>query len=502
MHILSQNPSAGSSTTGTSVIDAAAKAPPTSASAPTASGITKPAPTTQLETQLAQITRLAPRQQTLEARLLKTGQLIQLQLSGSTQLSSQPTSEGSRLGLLLSQAADLLRSQTGRLPAQTATTAQLNGNPIKAQLSGQAILNERGPQVRPPQVFLQNRITGTGLIQPGQLISVVKAESGYQIGSSNNGVNQHLMRLLLPNDKPLNKSLSDLLTAAQPGRSAAVNQNSAPLPGNNILASILKIIPRSQDLSADNIRHAFSHSGLPSNQSSGVSLGTLLLTLIKQLKVASEVAGATSPAMAESVATANNMRALATDALAKILFNQLRPILDSTGDGAENRRLDFLVRHEDSLNVFDLGINKQVPPPEEKEDKQHDDTDRTTARRWDVNLNFELEKLGQITANLRFTEGISLMLTLWAVDPAPFELLNRHAKGFKQNLGESLTHITGEKITTKDEFPDKNRNEESRGGHRPGEVQQNAIAISLEVINRAHPEPKISFGSQLVDLKA
>jgi hypothetical protein len=169
----------------------------------------------------------------------------------------------------------------------------------------------------------------------------------------------------------------------------------------------------------------------------------------------------------------------------------LRPLLEATNDGLESRRLDFLVKHEDQFSLFDLGINKQVPPPEQEETRSHADSDKQKARRWDVRLNFNLAQLGQITANINFTEGISLDLTFWAERPQTFELLNHHAKGFKENLGDSLTLIAGQQ-TTEDE---ENRFRQPKSGNP-------RISISLAVINEVHPEPKISLSSQLVDINA
>jgi hypothetical protein len=409
-------------------------------------------------------------------------------------LTGQST-ENNQLNLLLRKAAGLLRPLTLQ-----GTPQGPDSNNLQSRLQGllpNSATHSSGTNTS--QAFLNKPSEGPKLIQLGQLVAVAKTKSGFQMESSNNGVNQHLIRLLLPSDKPLNRSLSDLAALAQQGQPKSFTHNSATPAGGSTLASILKLIPQSQDISPEVIRQTVNHAGLSANNLRGTSLGTLLLTLIKQLQPGADQAQATAqattltsqPASAESITNANAMRQFATDALAKIIFSQLRPLLEATNDGLESRRLDFLVKHEDQLNLFDLGINKRVPPPEQEETQSPADSDKQKARRWDVRLNFNLAQLGQITANINFTEGISLDLTFWAERPQTFELLNHHAKGFKENLGNSLTLIAGQQ-TTEDE---ENRFRQPKSGNP-------RISISLAVINEAHPEPKISLSSQLVDINA
>jgi hypothetical protein len=400
---------------------------------------------------------------------------------------TQQSTENNQLNQLLRKAADLLRPPTPRGP---------DSNNLLSRLQS-ALPNNATHSSSPntSQAFLNNPNEGPKLIQLGQLIAVAKNKSGFQIESSNNGVNQHLIRLLLPSDKPLNRSLSDLAALAQQGQPKSITRNTAAPAGGLTLASILKLIPQSQDISPDVIRQTVNHAGLSTDTLRGTSLGTLLLTLIKQLQPGADLTQATQatpqPASAESITNANTMRQLATDALAKIIFSQLRPLLEATNDGLESRRLDFLVKHEDQFSVFDLGINKQVRPPEQEETQSQADSDKPKARRWDVRLNFNLEQLGQITANISFTEDISLDLTFWAERSQTFELLNHHAKGFKENLGESLTLIAGQQTTQGQE----NKFSQRQSGNP-------RISISLAVINESHPEPKISLSSQLVDINA
>lgn len=367
---------------------------------------------------------------------------------------------------------------------------------MQGQLQGQLPSTATSPSGKSAsQVFLNNPGEGPKLIALGQLIAVSKTESGFQIASSASGVNKHLIRLLLPSDKPLNRSLSDLAVLAQQGQSKSIAAHSNTLAGGSTLASILKLIPASQNISPEIIRQTVNHAGLSADTLRGSGLGTLLLTLIRQLKPGMDLTQSTiataQPASTESLANASTMRQLATDALAKILFNQLRPLLETSNEGLESRRLDFIVKHEDQFSVFDLGIHKQVPPPEQKDSQSEPDSDKSKTRRWDVRLNFNLEQLGQITANINFTEGVSLDLTFWAERSQTFELLNHHAKGFRENLGESLTLIAGQQ-TSEDQM-EKYR-EKKNGNPR--------ISISLAVINEAHPEPKISLSSQLVDINA
>jgi hypothetical protein len=468
-----------------------AGATPASKAASTATSAT----TSNLDSQLAQITRLLPQQQLLEAKLLKSGQLIQLPLPGATALLTGQSTENNQLNLLLRKAAGLLRTVAPQGPDSTNLQ-----NRLQSLLPNSAT---HSSSTNTSQAFLNKPSEGPKLIQLGQLVAVAKTKSGFQLESSNNGVNQHLIRLLLPSDKPLNRSLSDLAALAQQGLPKSITHNLATPAGGSTLASILKLIPQSQDISPEVIRQTVNHAGLSADTLRGTSLGTLLLTLIKQLQPGADLAQATAqstaqsttatsqPASTESITNASTMRQLATDALAKIIFSQLRPLLEATNDGLESRRLDFLVKHEDQFSLFDLGINKQVPPPEQEETRSHADSDKQKARRWDVRLNFNLAQLGQITANINFTEGISLDLTFWAERPQTFELLNHHAKGFKENLGDSLTLIAGQQ-TTEDE---ENRFRQPKSGNP-------RISISLAVINEAHPEPKISLSSQLVDVNA
>ena len=491
MHILPQNSSglspagASSSSQGSAVVQGSA---PASGTATTAASAPSPGTATpaQLETQLAQITRLAPEQQLLEAKLLKTGQLIQLQLQGGVKLSTGESTERNQLHVLLRQAAGLL--QAGSRQLQTPGLQPTPGAPSQqgGTLPSAATTNS--------QVFLNSRTDGPKMIQLGQLISVTRSDKGFQIASSNSGVNQHLLRLLLPNDKPLNRSLSELSLLAT--RSSAT-PGPAPTSVSKTLASILRLIPLSQNISPDIIRHAVGQSGLFAQSPRGSSLEGLLLTLVKQLQPGTDftVSGnrATTPGGTEMAATTNNMRHLATEALAKILFNQLRPLLDPTTEGSESRRLDLLVRNDDQLNLFDLGISKQVPTLEEEDSAQADDLPDAKTRRWDVKLNFELDQLGEITVCIRYTDGVSLNLAFWAAQPSTFQLLNQQAHGFREHLGDSLQRITGQHIT-EEETPDNAPRTEARNNE--------GISISIEVINESHPEPKISLSSQLVDVRA
>ena len=440
-----------------------------------------------LDSQLAQITRLLPQQQILEAKLLKTGQLVQLPLPGSAALLTQQSTENNQLNLLLRRGAGLLRAMASR---------EATSNNIQSRLQGLLPSTATNPSgSNTSQVFLNNPSEGPKLLAMGQLISVAKTESGFQIASSRNGVNQHLIRLLLPSEKPLNRSLLALAILSQQGQPKTIAKHPNAMPSGPTLASILKLIPLSEKISPEIIRQTVNHSGLLADTSRNAGLGTLLLTLIKQLQPVSELTqsttNATQPTSTEALANASTMRQLATDALAKILFNQLRPLLETSNEGLESRRLDFLVKHEDQFSVVDLEINRHVPPPEQREAESETDTDKSKVRRWDVRLNFNLEQLGQITANIKFTEGISLDLTFWAERPHTFELLNRHAKGFRENLGESLTLIAGQQTVAgqADELTER-----KSGSPR--------ISISLAVINEAHPEPKISLSSQLVDVSA
>jgi hypothetical protein len=169
-----------------------------------------------------------------------------------------------------------------------------------------------------------------------------------------------------------------------------------------------------------------------------------LLTLLLQ------IARALTPGDALAAGAVTDNRALSdtqlrkpvADMLGKLLLNQLQPLMQrADANDSEMRRVDLLVRNDQQLDSFNLQFSRvDLPATRIKEDdadaSNHANGEKIRA--WRVKLTFHLQRLGEMSAIVNYTEGKTLSTSIWSDSADTFALLHEHQSQLQERLATSL----------------------------------------------------------------
>ncbi|MCB1644832.1 MAG: hypothetical protein KDI36_05235, partial [Pseudomonadales bacterium] len=175
----------------------------------------------------------------------------------------------------------------------------------------------------------------------------------------------------------------------------------APVP-DKALALARSLAGRIPDLTALNatvirdfvrLSTPFSAPATSRPQTEPQGIPQLLLQLLK----ASAPVTAGGPQLEGPARSLTMLRELASDAMGKLLLNQLQPLLArSTEAEPDHRRADLLIRNEGQLDTIGLQISRQeqlIAPVHEKEPEQPEEAADKKSSQWKVRLNFDLPQL-------------------------------------------------------------------------------------------------------------
>ncbi|MFT7131708.1 MAG: hypothetical protein ACI81O_000414 [Cyclobacteriaceae bacterium] len=169
-------------------------------------------------------------------------------------------------------------------------------------------------------------------------------------------------------------------------------------------------------------------------------LVTLLLQIARALTPGDALAA--GAVIGDRALSGTQLRKPVADMLGKLLLNQLQPLMRraDTTDG-EMRRVDLLVRNDQQLDNFSLQFSRvDLPATRIKEDdadaSDHANGEKTRA--WRVKLTFHLQRLGEVSAIVNYTEGKTLSTSIWSDSADAFALMREHQSQLQERLATSL----------------------------------------------------------------
>ncbi|MFT4633435.1 MAG: hypothetical protein ACI96P_001195 [Candidatus Azotimanducaceae bacterium] len=205
------------------------------------------------------------------------------------------------------------------------------------------------------------------------------------------------------------------------------------------------LLPASRDLNlsqptADERSTSAASTTVAPGTAARPGLVTLLLQIARSLAPGDALpAGAVS---SDRPTSGTHLRKPVADMLGKLLINQLQPLMQrlETAD-SEMRRVDLLVRNDPQLDNFNLQFSRvDLPTTRVKEDApdagDHAAAEKTRA--WRVKLTFHLQRLGEVSAIVNYTEGQTLSTSIWSDNVGTFALMRKHQSQLQERLATSL----------------------------------------------------------------
>ena len=295
----------------------------------------------------------------------------------------------------------------------------------------------------------------------GQLVLLQQTTTGIKLQADAKATATQLMRLLIPKQGTVKNALSSIVRTLPP-MGAESNKNTAQDREINkgtediarLIKSVISKLPsRQQVANPEQLKAFINASGLsplagrPTSVAASSAtvdvektaapnlpqtpLGQLLIPLLKALLQMSPK---------QNTRVHKEQTAALTEALSRILLNQIRIPGLADGDELNSRRMEIVARHENQLDGFQLQflaprVNPDREYSEQTSGKQGADA---AEKKWIVNLHFEFPELGKITALIALTAEKHLEMSFWSDRPHTFTLINSQRKKFQKKLQKRL----------------------------------------------------------------
>jgi hypothetical protein len=227
-----------------------------------------------------------------------------------------------------------------------------------------------------------------------------------------------------------------------------------------------------QPASEERTTNATSTASLNPTIAARPGLLTLLLQIARALTPGDALAA--GAITGDRALSGTQLRKPVADMLGKLLLNQLQPLMQrSDPTDGEMRRVDMLVRNDQQLDSFNLQFSRvDLPATRVKEDdadaSSHANGGKTRA--WRVKLTFHLQRLGEVSAIVNYTEGKTLSTSIWSDSADTFALMREHQSQLQERLATSL--------------------------------QDSGIDIQIDVLQGTPPSTPGNLSSHLVDTRA
>ncbi|MFT5803734.1 MAG: hypothetical protein ACI9R8_000771 [Candidatus Paceibacteria bacterium] len=195
-----------------------------------------------------------------------------------------------------------------------------------------------------------------------------------------------------------------------------------------------------QPTSEERTTNATSTASLNPATAARPGLLTLLLQIARALTPGDALAA--GAVTGDRALSGTQLRKPVADMLSKLLLNQLQPLMHR-GDAtdSEMRRVDLLVRNDQQLDSFNLQFSRvDLPATRMKEDDADapNQANGEKTRAWRVKLTFDLQRLGEVSAIINYTEGKTLSTSIWSNSADTFALLHEHQSQLQERLATSL----------------------------------------------------------------
>jgi hypothetical protein len=207
-----------------------------------------------------------------------------------------------------------------------------------------------------------------------------------------------------------------------------------------LVRALINNIPQRGQLNANAIREFVSQATLLPGAAARPGLHTLLLQIAQSLTPGDlAVAGAVSGGRPLS---GTHLRKPVADMLGKLLLNQLQPLMQRLeATDSEMRRVDLLVRNDPQLDTFSLQFSRTDLPTTRINQEETNTADQAAlekTRAWRVTLTFHLQRLGEVSAIVNYTEGQSLSTSIWSDSAGTFALMRKHQSQLQERLALTL----------------------------------------------------------------
>jgi len=195
-----------------------------------------------------------------------------------------------------------------------------------------------------------------------------------------------------------------------------------------------------QPASEERTTNATSTASLNPATAARPGLLTLLLQIARTLTPGDALAA--GAVTGDRALSGTQLRKPVADMLGKLLLNQLQPLMQrSDAADSDMRRVDLLVRNDQQLDSFNLQFSRvDLPATRIKEDAADasNQANGEKTRAWRVKLTFHLQRLGEVSAIVNYTEGKILSTSIWSDNADTFALMREHQSQLQERLATTL----------------------------------------------------------------
>jgi hypothetical protein len=204
---------------------------------------------------------------------------------------------------------------------------------------------------------------------------------------------------------------------------------------------LASLLPATRDpASEERTTNATSTASLNPATAARPGLLTLLLQIARALTPGDALAA--GAVTGDRALSGTQLRKPVADMLGKLLLNQLQPLMQrADATDSEMRRADLLVRNDQQLDSFNLQFSRvDLPATRIKEDAADasNQPNGEKTRAWRVKLTFHLQRLGEVSAIVNYTEGKTLSTSIWSKSADTFALMREHQSQLQERLTTSL----------------------------------------------------------------